>query len=72
MRFEKQFFESTSFNDAGEKEIKVKVNAEIILSIEEVNKILTETAFSLNPVISDLSSVVEEAKKFIKENSDEE
>ena len=69
MRFEKQFFESRSFNEAGEKSINVRADAEIILSVEEAEEILSDCTSPHNDSVSALLETVEEAKKFLKENS---
>ena len=69
MRFEKQFFESRSFNEAGEKSINVRVDAEIILSVEEAEEILSDCTSPHNDSVSALLETVKEAKSFLKENS---
>lgn len=69
MRFEKQFFESRSFNEAGEKSINVRADAEIILSVEEAEEILSDCSSNHNNSVSTLLEIVKEAKKFLKENS---
>ena len=69
MRFEKQFFESRSFNEAGEKSINVRADAEIILSVEEAEEILSDCSSNHNNSVSTLLEIVKEAKKFLKGNS---
>ena len=69
MRFEKQFFESRSFNEAGEKSISVRADAEIILSVKEAEEILSSCSSNHNNSTLALFETVKEAKSFLKGNS---
>lgn len=65
MRFKKKCCESCSFNELGEKSIELSYDAEIILTLEEVQEMLS-AANSVNaPIFKDLEETYLQAKKSI-------
>lgn len=68
MRIEKKCYESCSFNEAGEKDIKLRNDAEIILSMEDVKEMICNLPLNLlrdSPIFKDLSETYLQAKKEI-------
>lgn len=65
MRFEKKCYESRSFNEFGEKDIKLSFDAEIILTLEEVQEILNAVSSTNTPIFKDLEETYIQAKKSI-------
>lgn len=63
MRVEKKTYESTCFNETGEKETKLTNDAEIVLSIEEALEILKCISISPTPnkAVLDLYDTIKEA-----------
>lgn len=61
-------YKSSFFNEAGEKEIKLTNDAEIVLSIEETLELLKCIAITPNPnkTIFDLYDTIKEAVKIRK------
>lgn len=63
MRFKKKCYESCSFNELGEKDIKLSFDAEIILTLEEVQEMLNAVTPVNTPIFKDLEETYIQAKK---------
>lgn len=65
MRFKKKCYESCSFNELGEKDIELSYDAEVILTLEEVQEILSASTPVDTPILKDLEETYLQAKKSI-------
>ena len=71
MRFEKKCNESCSFNEAGEKDIKLTHDADIIMSIEEAEEILAciRAIHVRNKTVIDLYETLQRAKEYVDQTN---
>lgn len=71
MRFEKKCNESCSFNEAGEKDIKLTYDANIVMSIEEAEEVLAciQAIHVRNETVMDLYETLQKAKEYANQTN---